>query len=105
MGNFREGIIMTVQRLASTEVRKKWPVILDATANGETDIVITRAGEPVTVMISYEDYLAILDELEDARLARRAASVLADLDAGKTTARPWDSIRADWITEGVERDG
>jgi hypothetical protein len=59
-------------------------------------------GEPITVMISYEDYLAVLDELEDARLARKAASVLADLDAGKTDARPWDEIRSEWLAEGIK---
>ena len=95
---------MTVTTLESTEARSKWAKLLETTATGEADVVITRSGEPMTVMIRYEDYLAVLDELEDARLARRAAAVLADLDAGKTAARPWEEIRAEWIAEGVESD-
>lgn len=93
---------MTVTTVESAEARTKWAKLLETTASGETDIVITRAGEPMTVMIRYEDYLAVLDELEDARLARRATSVLADLNAGKTDARPWTEIRAEWIAEGIE---
>lgn len=95
---------MTVTTLESTEARAKWAKLLETTATGEADVVITRSGEPMTVMIRYEDYLAVLDELEDARLARRAAAVLADLDAGKTDTRPWEEIRAEWIAEGVESD-
>lgn len=95
---------MTVTTLDSSEVRNKWAKLLETTAAGEADVVITRSGEPMTVMIRYEDYLAIQDELEDARLARRAAAVLADLDAGKTDARPWSEIRAEWIAEGVASD-
>lgn len=95
---------MTVTTLESNEVRAQWAKLLQTAADGDADIVITRSGEPLTVMIRYEDYLAIQDELEDARLARRAIAVLADLDAGKTTARPWDEIRAEWIAEGIECD-
>jgi prevent-host-death family protein len=93
---------MTVTTLEGAEARTKWAKLLETAAAGEADIVITRAGEPLTVMIRYEDYLAVLDELEDARLARRAAAVLADLEAGKTDTRPWTEIRAEWIAEGVE---
>ena len=92
---------MSVTTLESTEARDKWAELLKATAAGEAAVVTTRSGEPVTVMIRYEDYLAVSDELEDARLARRAAAVLADLDAGKADARPWEGIRAEWIAEGV----
>ena len=95
---------MTVTTLESNEVRDKWTKLLETTAAGEADLVITRSGEPMTVMIRYEDYLAVQEELEDARLARRAAAVLADLESGKTTARPWSEIRAEWIAEGVESD-
>ena len=64
-------------------------------------MVITRQGEPVLVIIDYADYLAIVDALDDARLARRAAEVLADLKAGRTDARPWAEIRREWVVEGV----
>ena len=71
---------MNITLLEKAEAQAKWAELLEAAAGGESDIVIIRSGEPMTVMIRYEDYLAVLDELEDARLARRAIAVLAALD-------------------------
>ena len=90
-----------VTTLESNEARTRWGELMTATAGGATDVVITRQGEPVLVIIDYADYLAIVDALEDARLARRAAEVLADLDAGRTDARLWAEIRREWVVEGV----
>lgn len=61
-----------------------------------------QAANPTPLMLKLRqvrEQRAALDELEDTRLARRAAKVLADLDAGKTDTRPWDEIRAEWIAE------
>ena len=90
-----------VATLESNEARTRWGELMTATAGGATDVVITQAGEPVLAIIDYADYMAIVDALEDARLARRAAEVLTDLDAGRTDARPWAEIQAEWIAEGL----
>ena len=90
-----------VATLESNEARTRWGELMAVTAGGATDVVITQAGEPVLAIIDYADYVAIVDALEDARLARRAAEVLADLDAGRTDARPWADIQAEWIAEGL----
>ena len=90
-----------VATLESNEVRGRWSELVAATASGETDVVITQQGEPVLAIIDYVDYLAIVEALEDARLARRADAVMEDLEAGRTTARPWEEIRAEWIAEGL----
>ncbi len=65
---------------------------------------LPRYGKPVTAMISYEDYVALLDELDDLRSTRRAGAVIADLEAGRTTTRPLDEIKAELKAEGLLDD-
>ncbi len=90
-----------VATLESNEVRGRWSELLAATAGGSTDVVITQQGEPVLAIIDYADYLVIVDALEDARLARRASEVLADLEAGRTATRPWAEVRAELMAAGA----
>ena len=47
-----------------------WRDELDAGAKG-LDIGNMRYNKPVSVLIDYEDYLAIVEQLEDQRAARR----------------------------------
>ena len=74
--------------------------MLDSASAGE-DVVITRYGKPITAMISYEDYVALVDELDDLRSAKRGKSIIADLEAGRTTSRSLDEVEADLRAEGL----
>lgn len=94
---------MNVGTMDSNSARAKWRDLLDTATAGE-DVVITRYGKPVTAMISYEDYVALLDELDDLRSARRAGAILADLEAGRSTTRPLDEIKAELRAEGFLDD-
>lgn len=91
---------MAFATIDSNSARAKWRDLLDSASAGE-DVVITRYGKPVTAMISYEDYVVLLDELDDLRSAKRAQAIIADLDAGRTTSRPLEKIEADLRAEGL----
>lgn len=69
---------MTVTTIDSQEVSVKWRDLLDATAAGETDVVITRDGKPAAVLIDYDDYITWQEELDDLRAARRAAAAVKE---------------------------
>jgi len=85
----------------SQAARDNWAGLLATVARGDESIVITRQGEPVAALLDYAAFVALEEELEDLRAGQRAAAILADLDAGRTTARPWAEIRQEWIAEGL----
>ena len=85
---------MTVKTLESRSARKNWRDLLDSAIAGQTDIVITRYGKPVTAMIRYEDYIALQDELVKLRAQQNEA--YQTLLASETVlAREWDSPEED----------
>ncbi len=83
----------------SNDARLHWRDVLDAGAKG-LDIVITRYNKPVSVVIDYEDYLAIVEQLEDQRAGRRAAATLELIEQDPTRVRPFQSLVAELIEEG-----
>ena len=93
---------MTIATLDSNAARAQWRTLLDAAA--ETDVVITRYGKPVSVMIDYDDWVALQEELDDLRAARRANAVYQEYLRDPSTARPWADIRAELIAEGLLDD-
>ncbi|MEZ4556569.1 MAG: type II toxin-antitoxin system prevent-host-death family antitoxin [Caldilineaceae bacterium] len=52
--------------MSSEEARLSWREILDAAAAGD-DVTIHRHRKPTAVLISYEDYIALADELDELR--------------------------------------
>ena len=62
---------MIITVIGSKEARIRWRDLLDG-ADAGRDTVIERSGRRVAVLIPYEDYEAILEELEDRRADRRA---------------------------------
>jgi prevent-host-death family protein len=95
---------MTINTWDSNEARTRWRELLDTTAAGEADVVITRYGKPVSVVIDYEDYLALQDELDDLRSARRAAAIYAEWKAGRVPTRNWEDVKADLMRKGLLDD-
>lgn len=91
---------MNVATMDSNHARANWRKLLDTAGAGE-DIVVTRFGEPVVAVIDYDDYVAILDELDDLRAARRADAILDALEAGRTDTVPWEDVKAAMIAEGL----
>jgi len=85
---------MTVKTLESRSARKNWRDLLDSAIAGQTDIVITRYGKPVTAMIRYEDYVALQDELVKLR-AQQSEAYQTMLASESALAREWDSPEED----------
>ena len=64
-----------------------------------------RYNKPVSVVIDYEDYLAIVEQLEDQHAGRRAAATLEQIRQDPTHVRPFQSLVAELIEEGeLEQD-
>lgn len=92
---------MSITTLDSQVARDNFAGLLATVAKGDESIVITDQGEPVAALVDYAAFVALAGELDDMQAAQRAAAVLADLDAGRTDARPWAEIQAEWIAEGL----
>ena len=92
---------MTVQRFDSNRARTQWRDVLDTVAAGASDIVIERYGKPVAVVIAYDDFVALQDELDDLRAARRAAQAYEAWKNDPSRGRPWEEVEAELIAEGL----
>ncbi|MCB0073469.1 MAG: type II toxin-antitoxin system prevent-host-death family antitoxin [Caldilineaceae bacterium] len=82
--------------MSSEEARLSWREILDAAAAGD-DVTIHRHRKPTAVLISYEDYIALADELDDLRAARRATEILARAQDDPDAWQAWDEIRGEML--------
>ena len=85
---------MPVTTFESRAARENWRDVLDATTSGQSDVVITRYGKPVTVMIRYEGYLAIRDELLRVR-AEESEAFQTMLASEAVLARDWNTPEED----------
>ena len=88
-----------VKEIPSRDARKLWREILDEVKSGESDIAITRYGEPVAVMIPAADYQALAEELEDLRLGRIAEESYAVYLANREAAIPYDRLRKELLEQ------
>jgi len=51
--------------------------------------------------ITYEDYLALREQLDDLRATRRPDPAYAEYLRNPSSARPYSEIRADLVAEGL----
>ena len=91
---------MTIATWDSNDARIKWREMLDTAAAGVTDVVITRYGKPLVAVIDYEAFLALQEELDDLRAAKRADAIFEEYLRDPSSARPWDGIRSGLVAEG-----
>lgn len=91
---------MNVRTLKSDEARQSWRDLLDAVATGD-DVVIERYNKPVAALIAFKDYLALQEELDDLRAARRAQAAYEEWKQDPSTARPYSEIRDELVAEGL----
>ena len=83
----------------SNDARVKWRDLLDQVHSA--DMVITRYGKPAAVVIDYEDWLAVQEELDDLRAARRAVEAVEEWERNPSTAKPWNVFKAELKAEGL----
>lgn len=85
--------------LDSNEARLQWRGILD-NANKE-DAIITRYGKPVAVVVGYDAWLGVQEELAEFRARQRVQAAIDEWRQDPTTARPWADIQQEMIDEGL----
>jgi len=91
---------MSQQTLKANEARSRWREIVDGVLVGG-DVVIERYGKPTVAVIPYDDYLALQEELEDLRAARRAEAALQAWERDHSRARPYSEVRREMVEEGL----
>lgn len=92
---------MNVTKLSSREARTNWRAVLDTLDKGTADVVIERYGKPIATLIPYEDYEALLEELEDLRDGRLAQVAYEEHLQAPATAQPYQEIRDELLAEGI----
>lgn len=95
---------MVTEILLSEDVRQDWRNTLDRVVAGN-DVVIKRYSKPLAALISYEDYVALRDELDALRADRRAQAAYEDWKADPSTARPYREFRDELIADELIADG
>jgi len=87
----------TLREIGSREARKDWRELLDAVMAGENDVLISRHGQEVAALIPARDYYAILEELDEIRMARLAEDLYESYLQGKTSVTPYEKVRAEML--------
>lgn len=86
---------MAARTMSSDEARSNWRRLLEGALVGDSDTIIERYGQPIGALIPFDDYIAVLETLEDLRLARQALPALEEWRADPSTARPWREVYAE----------
>lgn len=98
-GNEGKGEGEMVARVVGTkEAREHFRDLLDGAIKGQ-DFIIERYAKGVAVLIPFEDYEAIQEELEDIRAARRAAEAYGEWKRDTSVARPYAEIRKELVAD------
>jgi prevent-host-death family protein len=88
-----------IREVSSGDARKQWREILDAVMKRDGDVVISRYGKPVAVLIPAEDYQEIAEELEELRLARLAEDIYEGYLERQDLAKPYEDVRTELLQE------
>jgi|ADGO01.1.fsa_nt_gi prevent-host-death family protein len=95
---------MAAKVMKSDAVRVAWRDVLDDVADGD-DILVERYNKPVAAVIAYEDYIALQEELEELRAARRAQAALEAWRKDPSLSRPWEEVKAQLHKSDSESNG
>jgi prevent-host-death family protein len=85
-----------VNTITLKELRPGLPEVIDRIGDRLDRYIVTRRGKPVCVMLSMEDYEAIvetIDILANPKLVARIHSSEKELKAGKGI--PWEKVKKD----------
>ena len=86
---------MPAKTMSSDEARSNWRRLLEGALTGDSDTIIERYGRPIGALIPFSDYIAVLETLEEMRLARQAMPALEEWQNDPSTARPWREVFAE----------
>lgn len=88
-----------VKKFSSREARQRWREVLDIVLKGENDVAITRYGEPIAVIIPAGDYAALLDEIEELRIARVAEAIYEEYLADRDSSVSLELVKSELIDD------
>jgi prevent-host-death family protein len=92
---------MAVKTVDSRQARNNWREMLDTVMAEDIDIVVTRYNKPVITMLSYEDYVAIQEQLIEVRRERHAQqkteneAVATMVATERVLSRDWETPEED----------
>ena len=87
-----------MQTLDSNTLRARLSEVIDNAS--KTDTVITRYHKPKAVIIPYEDYIALREQLQDLRDAREADAIMEAIKADPSRVRPFREVVAEMVAAG-----
>ncbi len=91
---------MAVQTMNANEARKRWRDVIDAVQTGQS-VIVERFGKPVAAVISYEDYVAALETIEEERDIREAEAELEAYRRDPAGFRSLDDIESEMRDKGL----
>ena len=90
---------MPTVTINSDDVRLQWREVIENV--GKVDTIVTRYRKPTAVVIDYDAWLGVQDELEDFRTRHRIQEAIDEWRRDPSTARPWAEIQQEMIAEGL----
>jgi prevent-host-death family protein len=88
-------------KLSSDFVRRHWRDVVDYVVKGE-HVVVNRSGKPLVAIIPYEDFRALIEELEDLHDSRRLTQIIDDYRRNPTGDPAMERLLA--LREEAERE-
>lgn len=90
---------MDVQTVDANTARLQWRELMETAIRGG-DTIIERYNKPTAVVIPFEDYAALQEELEELRAGRRAQAAYAEWVQDPATGEEWEPVKAALRSEG-----
>jgi prevent-host-death family protein len=90
---------MDVQTVDANTARLQWRMLIDTAIRGG-DTIIERYNKPTAVVIPFEDYEALQEELEELRAGRRAQAAHEEWVQDPSTGEEWETVKAALRSEG-----
>jgi PHD/YefM family antitoxin component YafN of YafNO toxin-antitoxin module len=97
------GGIMETKIMSSDAVRSDWSEVIDNIMAGGT-VLVERDDKRVAVVIPYEDFLAVREQLEDLYDLRMAEAAYDAYLRDPSGARPLKELKAEWAAKDAEED-
>jgi prevent-host-death family protein len=91
---------MNARTISYDDVRRDVAGVVNDVYSGGT-VLLQEADKTVAAIISYEDYLALQEELEELRDIRLAEAALEEYRRDPSSAIPWEEAREILRTDGL----
>jgi len=87
--------------MTTNEARNKFRDVVDTVQTGEADVVVERYGKPLVAVISYKDYQAMEEILEELRAVRHAEKAYEAWKKDPSRGKPYEEFREELLKEDL----